>query len=101
MTSRSRCAVFTLLLAANVSCKRSASPPTPAAKTTPAFEAHWQSVASDGANVTYVEDDRAGALAGNVRRAARPHPTSLAEPAPAVAPTASTAMPEVPRGEKN
>lgn len=114
MCSRPGRAVLVALLPLLVAlaCSRRVSPPgtggaasapvaAQPAKSSADFEARWQKVTASGANVTYIEDDRGDALMGNVRRASRPRPAAPAEPpAPVQPPSASTSMPDEPRGDE-
>jgi hypothetical protein len=62
----------------------------------PAFDQKWTSLASNGVEALYIEDDRAEGLMGNVRRVTKP-----AAPPPLAAPPAASpeALPATPSGD--
>jgi len=78
-------------------CSKKASPGAPGS---PEFDKQWSALATEGIEVSYIEDDRGEGLMGNVRRASR----VKAEP-PVVAPSEAVAanaggLPEQPSGEQ-
>ena len=74
-----------------------ASAPTePAAAVDPEFDSRWKSLAQEGVEALYIEDDKGEGLMGNVRRASDLRPDPAKDETMAVE---QAVLPEVPPGE--
>lgn len=76
----------------------SKSQPAKAPEADPAFDSQWTSLASQGVEAVYIEDDRGEGLMGNVRRASRPPAAPSLQPQAVVDPNAP--LPPAPSGDE-